>query len=983
VDEGQRHSLRLEKTEDVVDDRDLAIEVLHVPILEYLPTLCRDTGHKVYRWAGISAVDKQTSLVLIVASLSFVVLCAVVLSLAGLAAGVLNLEAARSLAQDGRLLQDVGMSMTERTTTLIGDTQLAVLRQTAVSAAGVVRDAFLVHEGQAEASAALLLAQVDATDVRHHLRQQAALSLVVQDIAGAYATLNLPVADLSRVLRSWVAANATRRAAMVLDLPNQTPFSETALLTACVAAGTCGAALALAPVQQLFAAGVSVSNGTLHAQVALPAGLDVTSACAVVEAGKVGVCVFEDSDGITNAAIARMTASNELEATDSQHLDNCTLAYRPAGGGAAWVAPAAAYEPRWAAIDNRTDDQASYSAAVAGGGGVALMTGYARQTAAHARLEVLAVCEVFSNVTRAFMMARLAAQLAARASGYSVSVAYTDAATGDVALAGAAAAAAAGGAADTRYSPQVVLGAMGQAGLIRGVSGGGADVLAVYNYVPALRAALVVEFPLHTYEAEAVASFIEHVANIAATGDGQVLLVRDLASAELSYVRPPAGCAAGDAAAACLVPAEARRVFFSRQRETVAALRLGGGAFNCDVRYVFGLNMVLIVAQRSSLTLDKAVLVGVYCVLAGLALVLVTLVLIRAQTIYVLNRIQADYNTYKVQIEEEKFQFSELVKDAMPQIVQPRVLAGEVLIADNHQQLTFFFSDIVNCTEKCRNASTVDMVRLLGYTFMLQDCVAEHFGVHKLKTIGDAFFCVAGLEDMQRKKEGLPLPPPEENQVYRMVAFAVVVQQLLSPAYKHHPERTDCFLQSAGTDLGPRRMVSMQTGIHCGPAIAGVVDVGRAPHFDCFGPSVNLASRMETTAIIDRLQISAVTMDLLKGLDKDNTFTFDPPKRVLIKGYGTMGTYTIKTSTLPVPEAVMAALHVERASVLRFFSETGLVIRGDANGPASSADPTNASSLGGQEQTTPKARSGANSSVGGDGLAIFPVVSTDNMEGTL
>jgi class 3 adenylate cyclase len=486
--------------------------------------------------------------------------------------------------------------------------------------------------------------------------------------------------------------------------------------------------------------------------------------------------------------------------------------------------------------------------------------------------------------------------------------------------------------------------------------------------------------------------------------------------------------------AVCVVSANARHAFFRRQ--TIRADETdndggGGESFTVTYTYVGAANAVVAVASRHDPSARRTwailgIMIGVAAVL-----LLACAAIVKLLTGHVLDRIETEYVVYKQQIEDEKKQFSELVKDVMPSFISARVISGEQLIVDQHPMLTFLFSDVVGCGDLLRHRSTVEMVRLLGYTFMLQDNVAEHFRVHKLKTIGDAFFCVAGLEDVARKKEaeqqrkhqqkqqqqgkgggndsgkarppggggepssreaqpgspslgahessyallppmpGSPIPGfsgsgsggngggslpsgspltgpqkvpgsvsgismeqvlPEDNQVLRMVSFAVVVQQLLGGEYVHYPERTDCFKASAGRDLGRMEMVSMQMGIHCGPAIAGVVDVGRAPHFDCFGPSVNLASRMETTALTDRLQISAPTHDLLKNVDRNGLFTWDPPKKTLIKGYGTLNTYTIRATTLRVPEAIIQRLNVERAVVLRYFTEQGLLVGGAGEG---------------------------------------------------
>eukprot|EP00744_Colponema_vietnamica_P005229 GILI01007682.1.p1 GENE.GILI01007682.1~~GILI01007682.1.p1 ORF type:complete len:965 (+),score=221.64 GILI01007682.1:422-2896(+) len=372
--------------------------------------------------------------------------------------------------------------------------------------------------------------------------------------------------------------------------------------------------------------------------------------------------------------------------------------------------------------------------------------------------------------------------------------------------------------------------------------------------------------------------------------------------------------------------------------------------------------------------MNRMIALAGYTMIAVVAIALIAIGSIRLLTRLVLDHIEKDYEGYREQIEKEKTQFSELVKDVMPPYISKKIMAGEKLIVDQHPQLTFLFSDIVSFTEKSRKLSTTQMVRMLGYMFMVEDGCAEYYGIHKIKTIGDAYFCVSGLEDAGRKAapvkdndattidsshhdyDGAPrehgVGKPEENQVYRMVAFATTVQLLLSKDYTHYPERTDCFADLAGNDAtGPLKMMSMRMGIHSGPAIAGVVDVGRAPQFDCLGPSVNLASRMESTAMVDRIQLSSPTYDFLRSVDVSNVFEFEEPKKTLVKGYGTIKTYHIRSSTLAVPEILIKTLLIDRATRRRFFSENGILQETGNDGSTYSQSHSSASRASATEDT--------------------------------
>jgi class 3 adenylate cyclase len=282
----------------------------------------------------------------------------------------------------------------------------------------------------------------------------------------------------------------------------------------------------------------------------------------------------------------------------------------------------------------------------------------------------------------------------------------------------------------------------------------------------------------------------------------------------------------------------------------------------------------------------------------------------------VLDRIEADYNNYKNQIEEEKRQFSNLVKDVMPAYIAERIMKGTRIVAETHPLLTFYFSDVVGFSELSSTWTNKEVVRVLGYSFLVQDEVAAHFGVHKIKTIGDSYFAVAGLEEF-----GGSTATGKDHQVFRTVSFACLTQQLFGSTFDHFPERTDCFriLNGGKVPTEPMKMVRLRIGIHCGSALAGVVDVGRAPHFDCFGPSVNLASRMEATSAAGRVQVSGPAQELLAKVDRDGLFEFDAPKKTLVKGFGAITTCLIKSTNLQVPERILQKLHIQRSNRRQFF----------------------------------------------------------------
>ncbi|XP_058524632.1 adenylate cyclase type 2-like [Ochotona princeps] len=83
---------------------------------------------------------------------------------------------------------------------------------------------------------------------------------------------------------------------------------------------------------------------------------------------------------------------------------------------------------------------------------------------------------------------------------------------------------------------------------------------------------------------------------------------------------------------------------------------------------------------------------------------------------------------------------------------------------------------------------------------------------------------------------------------------------------------------------------SHATGINHGPVIAGVIGAQK-PQYDIWGNTVNVASRMDSTGVLDKIQVTEETSLILQTLGYACTCR----GIINVKGKGDLKTYFVNT----------------------------------------------------------------------------------------
>jgi len=206
----------------------------------------------------------------------------------------------------------------------------------------------------------------------------------------------------------------------------------------------------------------------------------------------------------------------------------------------------------------------------------------------------------------------------------------------------------------------------------------------------------------------------------------------------------------------------------------------------------------------------------------------------------------------------EKQTSERLLLNVLPGPIADRLKTGESLIVDRFENVSVLFADLVGFTTHASKTSPEELVTMLNELFSLFDKLAEQHGLEKIKTIGDAYMVVAGI------------PQPVADHATAIAHMATDMVNGL-----------EAYAKRTGSELGIR------IGIHTGSVVAGVIGTKKFI-YDLWGDTVNTASRMESTGVPGRVQVSEATYLLLK-----DQFELEERGEIEVKGKGKMRTYLL------------------------------------------------------------------------------------------
>lgn len=181
-------------------------------------------------------------------------------------------------------------------------------------------------------------------------------------------------------------------------------------------------------------------------------------------------------------------------------------------------------------------------------------------------------------------------------------------------------------------------------------------------------------------------------------------------------------------------------------------------------------------------------------------------------------------------IEAEKNKVEKLLLNILPEETAEELKSKGKASARSYRQVSIMFTDFVGFTRIAETMRPADLVAKLDAYFISFDDIVAKYNLEKIKTIGDAYMCAAGV------------PIRSKSNPIDTTLAALHIQRHMKHLH----------------DTEPGEHWELRLGINTGEIIAGVVGTKRFA-YDIWGNAVNVAQRMEMASEPFKVNVSGAT----------------------------------------------------------------------------------------------------------------------------
>lgn len=186
----------------------------------------------------------------------------------------------------------------------------------------------------------------------------------------------------------------------------------------------------------------------------------------------------------------------------------------------------------------------------------------------------------------------------------------------------------------------------------------------------------------------------------------------------------------------------------------------------------------------------------------------------------------------------EKTRSDDLLNNILPESIADELKEHGSVAPKKISRASVLFTDFAGFTAISGKIPPETLIRRLDGCFSLFDRIISHYGLEKIKTIGDAYMAAGGVPEVRDHHEA------------RTALATLGMRHYFEALRQRHAARGEEFWD-------------IRIGFHTGPVIAGII--GRSKFsYDIWGDTVNTASRMESAAENGGINISASAAEVLE-----------------------------------------------------------------------------------------------------------------------
>jgi class 3 adenylate cyclase len=213
------------------------------------------------------------------------------------------------------------------------------------------------------------------------------------------------------------------------------------------------------------------------------------------------------------------------------------------------------------------------------------------------------------------------------------------------------------------------------------------------------------------------------------------------------------------------------------------------------------------------------------------------------------NDMSRNLNIKEDLLNDQRRENDRLLLSLMPETVVQRYREGEETIAQDHQDVTVIFADIVGLDELSAELSSDQQLAIVNKLVRQFDAAAENLGVEQVRTLHNGYLASCGLN------------VPRIDNVRRTVDFAIEMQRII-----------DRFNGETGHDL------RLRAGIDTGTVTSGLI--GRSSvAYDMWGSAVNLAYQVQSGSPQPGVYVTSGVYDAMR-----DTRSFSAAGQITVDG---------------------------------------------------------------------------------------------------